>query len=129
MDSFHKAFDVIGTMSGRTSGMACYFCKDRIQSDWKHCTGCGYPLKLSTECLSVRAPESLIKFAKQWHSGKLTALFKVQEDGRILHRNLLLLVQELKDILNDSRAVARGPSTREEIEDHLHALEYLHGQQ
>lgn len=121
----HKAFDVIGAMTCRTSGRACYFCRDRVESGWKYCTGCGYPLKLSTECLSTLAPESLVSFAKKWHSGELSALHNVQ-GGRILHRNLLLLTQELKAILNDSRD---GPSTREEIEDHLHALEYLYGQQ
>lgn len=111
---------VIGTM---TSGMACYFCRERVESGWNFCKECGYPLKKSPECLSTRAPHALIEFAKQWNTGKLTALYKVQEDRRILHRNLLLLTQELKAILNDSRA------PREEIEGHLHALEYLHGQQ
>ena len=115
-------------MIGTMTGLFCKFCNDRCSDRWNHCIHCGYPLKLSTECLSVRAPECLREFAKLWHTGPLSALYQVI-DGRILHRNLLLLTQELRAILNDSRAVARGPSTQEEIENHLHALEYLHEQQ
>ena len=126
MDSLHKAFDVIGTATGRTScGLRCKFCNDSCRDEWKFCITCGYPLKLSTSCLSTLAPESLVSFAKQWHTGELSALYNVQ-GGRILHRNLLLLVQELKAILDGP--MDRGPTFREVVEGHLKALEYLHVQ-
>ncbi len=126
MKSFHKAFNVVGTMTCRSSSrMACKFCNSLCED--KFCQTCGYPLKLSTSCTSTVAPEVLINFAKQWHTGELSALFEVQ-GGRILHRNLLRLTQELKEILADSKALARGPTHRDTIENHLKALEYLHVQ-
>lgn len=72
----------------------------------------GYPLKLPIEWVSTRAPKMLIEFAKLWHTNKLSTLYELQ-DGRLLHKNLLRLIQELKDVLNDSKAMACGPSLHE----------------
>ena len=129
MEAFHKAFDIIGTMTGRSAcGLRCGFCDNPCEDQWKFCNQCGYPLKLSTACLSTVAPESLIHFAKKWHTGTLSALHNVQ-GGRILHRNLLRLIQELKEIITEPGVVARGPDFPETIQGHIKALEYLHGQQ
>lgn len=107
----------------------CKFCTGPVIPPEYYCPQCGYPhrwpivnpLRFGDQ-MSVKAPDTLVAIARDWHGGQWSGLYSVASTGKIF-------ASRATDVEIELRHIARSPdifnAPPEDIALHLACVEFL----